>query len=225
MATLRAAIAVAVSDSSMMGCQLLADALRRARFDVTDCAVTSRDLLKAIEERTPDVVLVSVHLQDGRISGIDAVRSIRLTNPTVRCVMLLEDHDRDLVLTAFRAGAKGVFCRTQAFTLLCKCIRAVQAGQVWIASNDLEFVLEALVSTAKPTEALARAAQRLTRREQEIVALVREGLGNRDIAQKLFLSEHTVKNHLFHIFEKLGVGSRVELLLILGDEASPSRVA
>jgi DNA-binding NarL/FixJ family response regulator len=202
----------------MMGCQLLADALRRARFDVTECAVNSQDLMRAIDAHAPDVALVSVHLQDGRTGGIEALRSIRRAHPRVRCVILLEDHDRDLVLTAFRAGAKGVFCRTEPFTLLCKCIRAVRAGQVWIGSNDLEFVLESLINVSKPAEVPPRAVHRLTRREQEIVSLVRDGLSNRDIAQKLFLSEHTVKNHLFHIFEKLGVGSRVELLLVFGDE-------
>jgi DNA-binding NarL/FixJ family response regulator len=114
---------------------------------------------------------------------------------------------------AFRSGAHGVFSRTESPKLLAKCICSVHQGQVWANSAELRFLLEALcesepAGTIEPgTEAI------LSKREQDVVRCVAEGLSNREIASRLGLTEHTVKNYLFRIFDKLGVSSRVEVVL------------
>jgi len=96
---------------------------------------------------------------------------------------------------------------------LAKCIHCVSQGQIWANSGELRYLLEAL-GEALPLRAIdARGTVLLSRREQEVVRCVAEGLSNREIAQRLGLTEHTVKNYLFRIFDKLGVSKRVEVVL------------
>jgi len=120
-----------------------------------------------------------------------------------------------LVLDAFRAGAKGVFCRAEPLAALCKCIRVVREGQIWANSHQLNFIVDALANAAPLRVRSARGKDLLAKREQEVANLVAEGLPNREIAKKLALSEHTVSNYLFRIYEKLGISSRVELVLYI----------
>ncbi len=127
-------------------------------------------------------------------------------------IVLLDASERATVIEAFRAGAQGVFCRTEPFRLLAKCIQCVHAGQVWASSTQLQYVLEAL---NKPTLANfhRNGGSLLSAREMDVVRCVAEGLTNREVAQRLSLTEHTIKNYLFRIFDKLGVSSRVEVVL------------
>ena len=114
---------------------------------------------------------------------------------------------------AFRGGARGIFCRGDSFTALPKCIRQVHNGQIWVNNVELEFLLDLVISLRplkmQPTGGMAR----LTQREREVVPLVADGMRNHEIAQQLNLSEHTVRNYLIRIFDKLGISSRVELVL------------
>jgi DNA-binding NarL/FixJ family response regulator len=127
--------------------------------------------------------------------------------------MLLDSRDRELVIDAFRFGARGVVFRDEPLETLCKCIHAVHKGQVWANSEQLGFLLGAL-STSLPTHLQdARGSNILSKREEDVVKLVAEGMTNREVSRQLTLSEHTVRNYLFRIFEKLGISSRVELVL------------
>ena len=138
---------------------------------------------------------------------------MRESYPRIAPVMLLPALDRETVVQSFRAGARGVISRRDSFKALAKCIRTVHAGQIWASSKELEVVLDTLFRTAGLRIVNAKGATLLSSREEEVVRLVAEGLGNRGIAHELGLSEHTIKNHMFRIFEKLGVSSRVELVL------------
>ena len=138
-----------------------------------------------------------------------------------KCVLLLEREERDLVIEAFRSGAVGVFERDQSYDQLCKCIACVHRGQVWASSQQLRYVLEALCSGVPPFITDAKGQLLLTERELEVVSKVAEGMKNREIAVLLNVSEHTIKNHLFNIFERLGISSRAELILyLLGQRSS-----
>src|SRR5581483_5869088 len=130
-----------------------------------------------------------------------------------RVVLLLDSSDRDLVVDSFRGGARGVFCRSQSFKLLCKCISSVHQGQIWANTTELHYVIEALGQVAPLHIVNAKGKTLLSKREEEVVSCVAEGLTNREIARQLGLSEHTVKNYLFRIFDKLGISGRVELVL------------
>jgi DNA-binding NarL/FixJ family response regulator len=208
-------VRVLIADESLMGCQLLENALThsRFRFEVVACASSRSEIMRYMSADSIEVALVSEGLQEGSFVGFQVLSELRASFPCTRVVILLRFAVPDLVVDAFRAGAKGVFCKTEPIQALCKCIRAVHAGQIWANSDQLNWTVEALAK-ATPlhlTNALGR--HLLAKRENEVANLVSEGLTNRGIAEKLGLSEHTVSNYLFRIYEKLGISSRVELVL------------
>jgi DNA-binding NarL/FixJ family response regulator len=213
----KAPIPILVGDNSLMASQLLAAALKRCRTPRLDVILpegfTSSDLLSTIRAKEPEVALISNHLRDGALAGFHVLRALHSSRCRTKPVLLLDSCERELVIDAFRAGARGVFPRSESSKLLARCIHSVSRGQIWASSRELDFLLEALTE-AKPLRIInAKGEGLLSPREQQVAALVAEGLGNRDIAQHLNLSEHTVKNYIFHIFEKLGVSTRVELVL------------
>ena len=207
-----------------MTTQLLAEALARdAQFQMIESPSDAPAILALVKAKRAEIAVISAQLD--RTGGFELVREIRTQSPGTRVIVLLDSSERSAVTAAFRAGAQGVFCRTEPFRLLAKCIQCVSAGQVWASSHELQFVLEAL---AQPSLApcLNLNGGLLSARETDVVRCVAEGLSNREIAQRLKLTEHTVKNYLFRIFDKLGVSSRVELVLYAfrngsASEASP----
>jgi two-component system nitrate/nitrite response regulator NarP len=127
--------------------------------------------------------------------------------------MLLDLAERDLAIDAFRTGARGVFTRAYSFSALPKCICAVHRGEVWVSKEQIEWLLE-LIMRLRPLQIVKPGGTALlTRREQDIVRLVAEGMRNEEISRKLNVTEHTIRNYLSHIFDKLGMSSRVELVL------------
>ena len=127
--------------------------------------------------------------------------------------MLLQDSKPEGVVTAFRGGARGIFYRTHSLKALSKCIRVVHKGQIWASNEDLEHLISALTQTKQLQISNPEGMPLLTRREEEVVHLVADGLKNREIAQQLKVKEHSIRNYIYRIFEKLGVSSRVELIL------------
>jgi DNA-binding NarL/FixJ family response regulator len=221
-------IRLLVADENRMNCQLLISALKRCRrIHVVACAVTSEEVMSEIEAAHPNVALISASLQDGSLIGFDTVRELYVSHPQVRTILLLDNSERSWVIDAFRVGAKGVFCRESSLSALCKCIETVYVGQIWVNTQQLESVLDAFARMAPPRLLDSSGKTPLSKREQQVAALVAEGLSNREIAGQLQLSEHTIKNYLFHIFEKLGLSSRVELVLYarVSDKSAAGREA
>jgi two-component system nitrate/nitrite response regulator NarL len=207
-------IRVLAADSTRMNSQLLTSALERdKRFEVLEPVSDTKAIIAAVMEEKPAVVMISAHLDDDPRKGFEVARELRALRPEARVVMLLDHSDRSLVVEAFRVGARGVFCRSESMKALAKCIQRVSEGQVWANSKELRFLLEALGEALPMRIVDTRGAGLLSRREQEVVRCVAEGLSNREIAQRLGLTEHTVKNYLFRIFDKLGVSKRVEVVL------------
>lgn len=201
---------VVAADSTAMGTQLLVDALSRdPQLDMIEAASSGPSVLQLLKREKTEVALISARLGKNPSAGFELIREIRTQFPGTKIIVLLDASERGTVVEAFRAGAHGVFCRTEPFRLLAKCISCVHEGQVWASSSELHFLLEAL---AQPSfRALGDSP--LSARETDVVRCVAEGLTNREIAQRLKLTEHTVKNYLFRIFDKLGVSSRVEVVL------------
>lgn len=206
-------ISVLVADYDVLACRLLASRLRKHRqFQVTECAEAAATTVEMMRRTRPAVAIVSAALQGDPEGGYRVLREVRTWSPRIRAIMLLENFEQPAIVEAFRAGARGVFARSAyQFETLCKCVHKVHQGQVWADSKQLCYVLDAFAqTTAMPLS--QSAGVRLSRRESDVVRLVVEGLSNREIAQQLQLSEHTVKNYVFRIFDKLGVSSRVELV-------------
>jgi len=204
-----------IADDSPMDCQLLKSGLTSPRtpFRVVSCAVSKVEVLRSMKAHSPDIALISENLQDGPLTGLDLLKELRDSFPKISVIVLLRSVSEGLVVDAFRAGVKGVFCRAEPLQTLCKCIHVVHQGQVWANSTQLRTVLSAFASTAPPRLANADGHSLLTKRETDVVNLVVDGHTNRDVAEKLGLTEHTVSNYLFRIYEKLGISSRVELVL------------
>jgi len=205
-----------------MSTQLLVEALARdAQFQMIESPSNAAAILALIKKEKPRVAVISGKLAESSPAEFDLVREIRQGSPGTRVIVLLDSSERSTVLAAFRSGAQGVFCRTEPFRLLAKCIQCVDHGQVWASSTELHFVLEAL-SQPPLAGSLNLSSGVLSARETDVVRCVAQGLTNREIAQRLKLTEHTVKNYLFRIFDKLGVSSRVEVVLYaLGHSANP----
>lgn len=142
------------------------------------------------------------------------LRKFHLAHPRIAKILLLQELSREPVVDAFRFGARGVFQLTDtSIRMLCKCIQHVHQGQIWITSEQIAYLIEAIAVAPGMRVVNSRGIKLLTPREEQVVALVAEGLSNRHIALELGLSEHTVKKYLFRIFDKLGVSTRVELVL------------
>src|SRR6266436_1588771 len=208
-------IRVFVADANAMACQLMVRVLQQScqPIKVVGSAIESLEILKGLDANPSDVAIISAHLRDGPITGFRVVRQARATYPHTRFIVLVDSAERALVLEGFRAGADGVFSRDEPFEMLCKCIRVICEGQIWVRSDQLRFVTEALATGGPQPIKGANGTHLLTKREEEIVQAVAEGLTNRDIARQLNLTEHTVRNYLFRIFNKLGTSNRLELAL------------
>lgn len=209
-----ARVRVLIADSDYMGSELMASALSRCRneFDVVGIASSSQDALRKVAACKPDVALLSRGWGHSDQSGLGVLEKLRESHPSTTLVMLLQTLDRDAVLGAFCAGARGIFSRSNSFQSLAKCIHCVHNGQIWVNNEQLEFLLEVLPQL-KPRLANTKRIKLLTPREQEVTRLVADGLKNREIAQVLSVTEHTVSNYLYRVFEKLEIKSRVQLIL------------
>jgi two-component system, NarL family, nitrate/nitrite response regulator NarL len=209
------AIRVAVADATRMNSDLVVGALRRcnSKFDVQALPSNSTAAFDELQSYRPDVAVISARLEDGPLTGFKILQQLRASEAKTPTVMLLDSTERDLVVDAFRGGARGVFCRGYSFNALPKCIRKVHAGQIWVSNLELEFLLELVISLRPLKVQQTGGMTLLTPRERDVVRLVAEGMRNQEIADKLNLSEHTVRNYLLRIFDKLGISSRVELVL------------
>jgi DNA-binding NarL/FixJ family response regulator len=222
-------IRVVIADADCMTARLIADGLARSRQDIAIVAVSnsSAETLQELEAKQPDIALINAHLDDGPLTGYQVLQRLQMTGQKTVAIMMIPNSDRDLVVAAFRGGARGVFCRIQPIKQLSKCIRTVHNGQIWADSQNLRFVLEFLAHL-KPLRALKSGGgiARLTPREMEVVKLLTEGMSTRETSVKLQVTEHTIRNYLSVIYDKLGVSSRVELVLYAvaqEDEGSTSR--
>ena len=188
---------------------------RRPEFGVSSCGVEIDAILSAIDSSPVQVAIMNAeHCREGS-HDMSVVRRLHLAHPEVAKILLIDTHDRGVVVNAFRSGAKGLFCFSDSpFRLLCKCIQSVHQGQVWATSvSNCNILIELVAQVPSLMVMNSSGVKLLTPREEQVVALVADGLCNRAVALELRLSEHTIKKYLFRIFDKLGISSRVELVL------------
>ena len=209
-----------IGDKTRMGSQLLREVLRRDQsIDVVASTVGYSEALACVSTQKPEVAVISAELDEDEQKGLELCQEISRSSPATRVVVLMDVAEAEEVAAAFRAGAKGVFFRTDAVAPLSKCIRCVHSEQIWASSQELNTIIEAF-ARSKKWHGDPSLLSRLTERERHVVSCVAEGLSNREISKRMKVSEHTTKNYIFHIFDKLGVSNRVELILCaLGESA------
>jgi two-component system, NarL family, nitrate/nitrite response regulator NarL len=205
-------IRVLVADYSRLGTQLLVDALQRdERFE--PLAAEFKGFESQASALKPDVAIVGAESNGGNSQVLEVLRMARAAFPKMYLILLVESSMGDLIVEAFRAGVRGVLCRDDSLEILVDCVNSVNKGQVWARNDQLLYVLETLSQHSVPMSVVdATGTALLSKRELDVVQSVAEGMTNREIAARLQLSEHTIKNYLFRVFDKLGVSNRAELV-------------
>ena len=216
-------IDVFVADCDPMLCQLMAKAISKCGqgIAIRGFATDPAEFLAGLAGKTVDVVIIGTDLGGRPGTGFLTLQKLRVSHPQTRVIMLLGPPLRADVIEAFRAGADGIFSRDETFEMLCKCIHAVYKGQVWASSEQLHFIVEALASGG--SEPTSNTQKLLTQREQEMANWVTEGLTNRQISRRMGVTEHTVRNYLIRIFNKLGTSNRLGLALYVLKERENRR--
>lgn len=169
-------------------------------------ADTGREAVQLAERYEPDVVVMDVSMPD--LNGIDATRQISARAPRTRVIALSMHSDRQFVVEMFRAGAKGYMLKDSAFEELASAIRTVVHDQTYIAPKISGFSME---DVARRDTGAPLIAPRLTDREREVLQLIAEGKGTKEIAAELFLSAKTVETHRQHLMDKLDMYTVAEL--------------
>ena len=174
----------------------------------------ARDGLEALEmarSLRPDVILLDLAMPN--VAGMEALREMTAGNLDTRTIVLTGLIEKRQVLEALQLGARGVLLKDAVAEHLSACIRAVMQGQYWLEGRPVQNLVQVLRDLAAQTAPMPRKTFGLTARELEVVTLITEGCTNKDIAKQFGISEETVKRHLTNIFNKLGVGNRLELAL------------
>ena len=164
---------------------------------------------KMLPKLKPDILMLDLRMPEK--DGLAVLEEVNFESlPTRVIVLTAAEDDRDVV-RAMRLGARGVVLKQSASDLLLKSIHKVYDGEIWLDNRMTAEVIDAFKKSAEA--GIRREKPLLSDREKEIVQLVAQGFRNREIGEKLFISEQTVKNHLHNIFDKLGVSDRLELAL------------
>src|SRR4051812_15206533 len=189
-------------------------------FEVVAQAQDGRQVLEILQQLEPDILLVDLKMPG--LDGLGTLQRLQAAHNKTRVIVLTASDDKNEFVQAMKLGTSGIVLKQTATELLIKSIRKVHAGEIWLDSHTTAAVIrqfvandEAPAMTATPQAPPARERERspLSQREREIVALVAQGFKNKEMAEKMFISEQTVKNHLHNIFDKLGVSDRLELAL------------
>jgi two-component system response regulator DevR len=175
-----------------------------AGMSVVGEAGTAAEALRRIPAVRPDVAVLDARLPDG--SGIDVCRDIRSAHPEIRCLILTSYDDNDAIFAAVMAGASGYLLKEIRGTSLVEAVRQVAAGKSLLDPTVTERLLARLREGAPRDDRLAS----LTEREREILSLIADGLTNRQIGERLFLAEKTVKNYVSGVLAKLGMQRRTQ---------------
>jgi len=177
-------------------------------FEVVSRVPTAEAAVKAVEDHQPDVLVLDLAMPGH--DGLWALQELAARQSATRVVLLTAHVDEAKLLEAVRLGVAGVVLKEMAPRLLIECVRKVHAGGRWLEKQSVARAMDRML---KRESELGRLLRLLTPREIEIVRLASEGLRNREIAERLSITEGTVKIHLHNIYEKLGVTGRAQLIL------------
>lgn len=202
-------ISVVVADKHPIVLEAVGHLLENDGFEVIARCRTAEDCVRALRARRPDIVILDLHLV-GK-DGLTVLREMRRLNLPTQPVILTGSPEDDQMVEAIRLGVRGVVLKEMPAHLLAQCLRKVHSGERWVEKRSTGQLLEKLVHREAATRQLALD---LTSRELAVLKLVAGGLRNKEIAQRLYLTEGTVKVHLHNIFRKLDVKDRLALSLL-----------
>jgi DNA-binding NarL/FixJ family response regulator len=193
-------------DDPLLRCFLAELLEREPDIEVLGAVGDGREAVAKTVALQPDVLLLDVYIPG--INGLEVLRELAQRETTARVLVLTVDGSEEMVLKAFRAGAKGFLPKLAAKRYLAEAIRVVAAGDTWIDRRTTSRLIEELEYLSRKAEEFERPDAALSEREKEVLACIGRGLTNAQIARELFLSERTVKVHVSHIFQKLDLPNR-----------------
>jgi len=210
MSKAKQAIRILVADDHA----IFRDGLRKLLADAEEIQIVGEasngvECIKMLAKLKPDILLLDLRMPEK--DGLGVLEEVNFDSTPTRVIVLTAAEDDRDVVRAMRLGARGVVLKQSASDLLVKAIRKVFDGEIWLDNHMTAEVIDAFKKSAEAGQ--RREKPLLSDREKEIVQLVAQGFRNREIGEKLFISEQTVKNHLHNIFDKLGVSDRLELAL------------
>jgi DNA-binding NarL/FixJ family response regulator len=184
---------------------------KEADFSVVGETGDGNQLLQIIKQLKPDVLLIDLNLR--KHSGMEVLREIASPEGPMCPILLTDTIPKSEIVEALRWGARGIVLKSEPTQRLFKCIRTVVTGEFWISRQGVGALVQRLrgLSARQEENALNGTCRGLTAQQQLIIRAILAGCSNKDIAAELSIGERTVKYHLTHIFEKLGVSDRREL--------------
>jgi len=206
-------VKVLIVDDHTVFCEALSSLLTiKGEVDVVGIASNAEDAFKKVKQLNPDVVLMDIELKDS--DGIQTTRIIKEKHPDTEVIILTMHTDEQYLLEAIQAGAKGYILKDFPSSLLLEAIKYVAEGKSLFDPTSSSRVLNELkLLLNKKRQLTEEKDSSLSKREVEILKLIAEGYTNKEIAQKLYLSEHTVRNHISNIFLKLNCNTRAKAVL------------
>jgi DNA-binding NarL/FixJ family response regulator len=189
-------------------------------FEVVGQVEDGLHVSEVLQQCDPDILLLDLNMPG--LSGLAALQRLQAASSRTRVILLTASDNQHEFVQALKLGSCGIVQKQTATELLIDSVRRVHAGEIWLDSDTTAAVMRRFVANEEappppqmPSTAVPRERERspLSLREGEIVSFVAQGFKNKEIAEKMFISEQTVKNHLCNIFDKLGVSDRLELAL------------
>jgi DNA-binding NarL/FixJ family response regulator len=184
-------------------------------IEIVGEASDGNEVVQVIQQTKPDIVLLDLRMPN--MDGLAALQALQHIDQKCKIIVLTASEDKNEFVQAMKLGCAGIVLKQTAPELIVKSIRKVFGGEIWLDSHTTAAVMRQF---AAPGDMMnggvgtkGRERSPLSQREREIVGLVAQGYKNREMAEKMFISEQTVKNHLHNIFDKLGVSDRLELAL------------
>lgn len=191
------------------GLRLLLDSQKG--LEVIGVATNRAEALQAAKGKQPDIILLD--LDSGGEGALTLLPDLCQQAKKSSVLILTSVKDPELHRQAVRLGAMGVVLKQYGVDVLIKAIKKVQAGEIWLDRSAMGSLLREMAQGSNEIDSDAARIRNLTARERQVITLISEGLKNKQIAERLFISETTVTHHLSSIFSKLGVGDRLELLI------------
>jgi two-component system nitrate/nitrite response regulator NarL len=180
-----------------------------AQFEVIAQAADGEEAVQLTQQHRPDILLLDVDMP--RMTGLETLKNLADKESPVKTIVLTASIENKQIVEALQLGARGVIRKETPARVLLKCIHTVFEGKYWLGQTDFPDLVRGLQSLAPSMTENTKFG--LTAKELKVIGAVLEGDTNKAIAERLSISEQTVKNHLTNIFNKLGVSNRLELAL------------